>query len=989
MGKRIIIPLFLALASSLGSPLASGTNASSMDLAAKAAGYTPLATGTNASPLASGAAVRAEQARSAEISGKVVDSKTGEPVPGAVIRLDENYLWAISSEKGAFSFSKVQMSTYKMEIDCLGYVTKTQELKVSGDIEDLVVKLDLNTLALKEVVVTAETSKDNINTTQNIGRNALDHLQLSNASNITALLPGGKTINPDLTRNNVISLRSGGASYGNAAFGTAIEVDGVRMGGNGNFGSMSGTGTRSLSVENIESIEVLTGVPSAEYGDLGNGMVKIHTKKGRSPLNVVFSVNPRTYEASVSKGIDLGTGKGGAAFGILNFSAELARSTTKLSSPYSSYTRRGFTLDYTKTFLDKIRLEAGLSANIGGMNDKDDPDVFSDQYSRSRDNILTPHAKLTWMINKPWITNLSLEGSIYYHDEREHDHIYNTSASSQPAVHATQEGYWLAAQLPLTYYSDKIIDSKELDYAASAKYSWLRHFGKIKNTLKAGVQYKADGNVGKGEYYEDESLAANLWRERPYTDYPYMHNLAEYLEDEVVIPVGKTSLKLNGGLRHENIFIKDSDYDNLSALNPRFNLSWQLADWISLRGGWGIATKMPSFYILYPRQEYRDIQTFGYSYSSAGSSSYVYYTQPYRTIYNKDLKWQSNINSEFGIDATLLGTKFSLVGYYNVTRNPYRFANVYSPFSYNIMSLPEGFVMPSTPEAVVDHQNGYVYLRGSDKEYFTSTVLNVTDRTFAANKMQANGDDVKRWGLEFTADFPQIRPVRTSLRLDASWNYMRYVDNTETYLYRTGWSHTSLPNRSYQYTGIYPGSLNSDVNVFNGQWTSNIDANLTAITHIPEARLIITVRLEAALTRDSRYISSYQGHTYAFTVGADSNRATGEDINDGKSYTAIYPIAYMDLEGNVHPWTSDLASNPDFQRLIVRSGNVYTFARNGYDPYFSANISITKEIGDHVSLSFFANNFTNSRRYVKSWATGVKNIFTPDFYYGLTCRLKF
>lgn len=156
MGKRIIIPLFLALASSLGSPLASGTNASSMDLAATAAGY---------SPLASGAAVRAEQARSAEISGKVVDSKTGEPVPGAVIRLDENYLWAISSEKGAFSFSKVQMSTYKMEIDCLGYVTKTQELKVSGDIEDLVVKLDLNTLALKEVVVTAETSKDNINTT--------------------------------------------------------------------------------------------------------------------------------------------------------------------------------------------------------------------------------------------------------------------------------------------------------------------------------------------------------------------------------------------------------------------------------------------------------------------------------------------------------------------------------------------------------------------------------------------------------------------------------------------------------------------------------------------------------------------------------------------------------------------------------------------------------------------------------------------------------
>ena len=48
-----------------------------------------------------------------------------------------------------------------------------------------------------------------------------------------------------------------------------------------------------------------------------------------------------------------------------------------------------------------------------------------------------------------------------------------------------------------------------------------------------------------------------------------------------------------------------------------------------------------------------------------------------------------------------------------------------------------------------------------------------------------------------------------------------------------------------------------------------------------------------------------------------------------------------------------------------------------------------KEIGDHVSISFYANNFTNSRPFVASYATGVKAVFTPDFYYGLTVRLKF
>lgn len=102
-----------------------------------------------------------------------------------------------------------------------------------------------------------------------------------------------------------MSLRSGGLAAGNAAFGTALEVDGVRVGNNASFGSMSGTGTRNISTENVQSIEVITGVPSAEYGDLNSGMVRINTRKGLTPWNITFAVNPRTYQASASKGIDL------------------------------------------------------------------------------------------------------------------------------------------------------------------------------------------------------------------------------------------------------------------------------------------------------------------------------------------------------------------------------------------------------------------------------------------------------------------------------------------------------------------------------------------------------------------------------------------------------------------------------------------------------------------------------------------------------------
>ena len=144
-----------------------------------------------------------------------------------------------------------------------------------------------------------------------------------------------------------------------------------------------------------------------------------------------------------------------------------------------------------------------------------------------------------------------------------------------------------------------------------------------------------------------------------------------------------------------------------------------------------------------------------------------------------------------------------------------------------------------------------------------------------------------------------------------------------------------------------------------------------------------------SLLRLNRNLSEYEGKAYAYTVGESGNTPTGGNIYDGDSYAAIRPVAYMDLDGKIHQFTDKEAADPEFASLILKSGNIYTFAQDGYGPYMSANLSITKEIGDHVSLSFFANNFTNSRMAVKSFATGISSIFTPAFYYGLTCRLKF
>ena len=914
------------------------------------------------------------------ISGKVVDAKTGEPVIGAAVNVEDTGIWAISDENGTFFLPDIRPGDYAVQFSCLGFVDKRLSFVVKKDIPNLTIKLDQNTLALNSVVVTAERDKEGMNTSLKFGANALNHLQMSNVTDISALLPGGKTVNPDLTTDNSVSLRSGGLAAGNAAFGTALEVDGVRVGNNASFGSMSGTGTRNISTENVQSIEVITGVPSAEYGDLNSGMVRINTRKGLTPWNITFAVNPRTYQASASKGIDLMKNRG-----VLNVSAEWTRATQKLSSPYTSYTRRGFSASYSNTFKNVLKFEVGATGNIGGMNTKNDPDAYKGTWSKVRDNVLRANTSLTWLLRKSWITNLKLDASVNYNDNRSQDHAYGSSASMLPAVHSELAGYYLADRLPVSYFSDKVIDSKELDYAASLKYEWFKKSGKRLSKLKAGVQWKANGNVGEGEYYKDPSVAANEYRPRPYSQYPFMHNVAAYLEEDYTFPIGKTSLQISAGLRLENLFVKDTDYKNVSSLSPRFNAKWKISDNLSIRGGWGVSEKLPSFYILYPVQKYRDIQTFGFSHGDA--SSYVYYTQPYKMLFNENLKWQKNYNAEFGIEAYFLRTSVSLVGFFNKTKNPYTYQNIYTPFSYNIMSIPSGYTVPDNPEIRVDSQTGQVYMRGSNEEFWTPMATKVTDKTFFESQMPGNGDDIYRTGAELIVDFPEIAPIRTKFRLDANYAYTHYIDNTLNWTYRTGWSHTSLSNRSYQYVGIYANGGESGT--FNGKESHSLNANLTAITHIPEARIIITCRLEMSLLSRFRNLSRYQGKEYAYNVNADGIESIGGSIYGSKNYTAIRPVKYMDENGDVHDFTDKEAADPAFANLIIKSGNAYTFSQDGYGAYLSANLSVTKEIGDHVSLSFFANNFTNSRMYVTSKAKGVSAIFTPTFYYGLTCRLKF
>ena len=78
---------------------------------------------------------------------------------------------------------------------------------------------------------------------------------------------------------------------------------------------------------------------------------------------------------------------------------------------------------------------------------------------------------------------------------------------------------------------------------------------------------------------------------------------------------------------------------------------------------------------------------------------------------------------------------------------------------------------------------------------------------------------------------------------------------------------------------------------------------------------------------------------------------------------------------------------------MVRSNYPYTMNSSKLSGYYSANLSITKEIGNHVSVSFYANNFLNNMSTVHNSQTDLRtslfgSSYIPSYYYGLSLRLK-
>ena len=100
-----------------------------------------------------------------ELKGTVIDSKTGETLPGATILVEGTNLGVAADMDGKFSLGKLTPGQYKIVVKCVAYSSKQVEEVIieNGKTTSLTITLESAEKQLGEVIITANAKRESVN----------------------------------------------------------------------------------------------------------------------------------------------------------------------------------------------------------------------------------------------------------------------------------------------------------------------------------------------------------------------------------------------------------------------------------------------------------------------------------------------------------------------------------------------------------------------------------------------------------------------------------------------------------------------------------------------------------------------------------------------------------------------------------------------------------------------------------------------------------
>ena len=925
--------------------------------------------------------LHAQSHEKGSISGKIheLDEKEKRiPLGYATLYFPDYGIGTTSDENGRFSMPNVPIGKARVQVMYVGKVTIDTLVNVNRDLT-LDFTLQSENFNLKEVTVTATQNRAGRSTASNISRQAMDHLQATSLNDLLSLMPGGISQNSALNSSQQINIRqiASNSSHEEAlnALGTAIIRDGAPISNNSNLSAMNptvsggasamsggaspsgGVDVRSISTENIESVEIIRGIPSVEYGDLTSGAVIVHTKAGREPLRVKAKANPNVYQISMGTGYELGKDKG-----ALNVSADYAYNTNDPKATYQHYQRATGKVMYSNTFFhNQLRSNTSLDFMYGkDTRDRNPDDESTQTTSEGRDVGLNLNTNGTWNINKGWLQNIRYVLSGNYTDKQSFFETAYGSASAPYSMTTTDgailsnfkgqhifdaEGNQItnfesedtnhyAVFLPSSYIGHYEIDSREVNAFAKLTATLFKQSGHVNNRILLGIDFKTDGNVGKGKTFDptspplrNQTSKNSSYRPRPYKDIPFIHQFGAFIEENFAWYIGEREWKMQAGVRFDHASVVGS------VLSPRFNASFDLIPrTLTLSGGYGITSKMPTLLYLYPEKayfEYVNINELANESIPENERLFMTTTKVYDTS-NENLKVAQNHKAEIGLRLNMGKVSTSVTAFQERLKNGYSLDYTFN--SFHTFMYKE-------------------YTRNENGDLVLASNLPVLNSYYTPT----NNLNVQTQGIEFDVNVGRIDAIRTSFQLNGAWMRTQSWNNGYDFYDNSG---TSASSRTP--VAIYEaGAVKS--------YRQQLATTLRATHNIPEIGFVVTLTTQAIWNQ-----SNWK------TFGNDT-----------------IPVGYISLDNEVTmfpegKYTSTEQLKADGYDYMLQNPNHSHVIKETYSPYFCFNLNVTKEISDMFRVSFFANNMFRSYPRVESKRNpGTYISLNNRFFFGLelSCTL--
>jgi len=921
-----------------------------------------------------------------KLSGKITELKTKEKVELAAVQLRELNLWTTSDGNGDFSFINIPAGTYTLEASCLGFEKYEKAIVINQNLSGYKLEMTGLTLGLEEVVITAK-ENTSLSSSSKIESIALQHIQPNSLADVMQLVPGQITLNPDLSRTNQITIRDINTSTNpdaNSAMGTAVIVDGTPVNNSANMQTLNtaGGGTsqaystagqgvdlRQISTDNIESVEVIRGIPSVQYGDLTTGAVLVKTKAGKTKLEAKVKADPNIKQTAVSKGFLLPGNNLGAA----NVDIDYTHAFDDIRVPTRSYRRVTGQLGYSNTFFRKSN---PLSMNFKALyystfdNNKTDPDMLRTEIFKSKEQSTGFKLYGNWSVKKPWLTTLEYNFS-GNHDRQDFYEYKITSGSTTPMPTAKVSGESTGTILPSSYYSELTIDGRPYNYFGMLKANITGRYGKIDNHLFAGAEWRTSGNNGNGKIYDvtRPPSGASSTRPRAFKDVPASNELSLYMEDKVTIPLGGTRLIAQAGFRYNNLLPEGIfSTKGYMSVEPRINVSYEifknrksfnLSD-LSLRFGYGKTSKTPGMIYLYPDKSYEDEMSFNYY-----PDLVVITTRVIDDTSNPDLKPTTNTKFETGMDFSLFGIKVMLTAFRE---------EITDGFSWNanyfVMDYRKWDVLQGAGKKPVFADGNITYTEGG----LTKTLGYTAEKKFQSYNTPVNNYEIRKKGIEYVIDFGKIHALKSELIVDGAYYHVARIDDVIPFSENINLAYLG---KRFPYLPVYAGNK--------GTIKQRLNSNVKINTHIPALKLITSVTgMIIWFEKTNYYWMDEDGNHLAYSLGANNERHYGQFSGVEKIY--IDPVGFYDLNHEYHPWQDSYSSSAPYF-FMVKDEKYNYFDAETLPFVWQINLKLTKEIGNKAKFSFFANNVFNYRplyRYKKSDSYGRRN---QSAYFG--AEIKF